>query len=154
MSDEPNVEGRRAGPQPADRKPLSVWIAQVLCAFGSAGALYFTLLSSGVASKVSLGLLGLLYLGLLYGTEKRQAWSRWFLAVFLALGAISTLAQALHDPTGALSAGPGKLEIAPEERSGAAAGQAATIVLIFLLAWRLAFGDAAKRYFSRSRGAG
>jgi hypothetical protein len=154
MSEAPIDEERPAKPKPVDKKPLAVWIAQVLCAFGSAGALYFALFASGAASKLAMGLLALLYLALLYGTEKRKAWSRWLLAAFLALGAVSTLLQALRDPTGARNPNLAKLEIKPEEQSGVAAGQAATIVLIFLLAGRLAFGAPSKRYFGGSIGAG
>jgi hypothetical protein len=154
MSEDPNDEGllRRADVRPADKKPTSVWIAQTLCAFGCAGALYFALLAGDRVTKVSMGLLGLLYIALLYGTEKRKAWSRWFLAVFMAAGAVSTFVQALNDPSGALNDGRGRgpIVIEPGDRRGVAAGQAATIVLIFLLAGRLAFGAPAKRYFGRS----
>lgn len=95
-----------------------------------------------------MGLLGVLYLALLWGTEKRKSWSRWFLAIFLALGAVTSLIQARLDPTGERNPALGGVEIKPEERSGVAAGQAATIVLILLLAGRLAFGAPSKRYFS------
>jgi hypothetical protein len=152
MSDDPRDDEilRRAGVTPTDKKPASVWIAQLLCGFGGVGTLYLTLYTPSVSSKIILGVLGLMYLGLLYGAEKRQSWSRWVIAILFALGAVSTLVQALNDPTGESQRGPTQIEIKPEERSGAAAGRAAAIVLIFLLAGRLAFGAPAKRYFERA----
>jgi hypothetical protein len=152
MSEEPSDDEilRRARVTPTNKKPASVWIAQFLCAFGGVGTLYFTIYIESVPTKIVMGLLGLLYLGLLYGAEKRQNWSRWVIAALFAMGAVSTLLQALQDPTGQSHRVPGQLEIKPEEQSGAAAGRAAAIVLIFLLAGRLAFGDPAKRYFGRA----
>jgi hypothetical protein len=132
---------------PPNKKPAAVWIAQLLCAFGGAGTLYLTIYADSISTKVVMGLLGLLYLGLLFGAEKRQGWSRWVMAALFAMGAVSTLLQALNDPSGQSYQGPGHIEIKPEERSGAAAGRAAAIVLICVLAGRLAFGGPAKRYF-------
>jgi hypothetical protein len=152
MSDDPSDEElmRRAGVKPTNKKPASVWIAQLLCGFGGVGTLYFAVYIESLSAKIVMGLLGLLYLGLLYGAEKRQGWSRWVMAVLFAMGAASTLLQARQDPTGESHRGPGQIEIKPEERSGAAAGRAAAIVLIFVLAGRLAFGAPAKRYFESS----
>ena len=152
MSPEPDDDEilRRAGVKPSDGKPASVWIAQLLCAFGGMGTIYFALSLASLPTKLAMGMLGLLYIALLWGAEKRQNWSRWVIALLFAMGAVSTLLQALNDPTGELDRGPARLEIKPEERSGAAAGRAAAIVLIFLLAGRLAFGAPAKRYFARS----
>ena len=156
MSNDPNDDEllRSAGVKRTapDKKPASVWIAQLLCGFGGVGTLYFALQANSVATKVAMGVMGVLYLGLLYGAERRQSWSRWVMAALFAMGAVSTLLQSLADPSGELSRGPGHIEIKPEERSGAAAGRAAAIVLIFVLAGRLAFGGPAKRYFEPKPG--
>ncbi len=149
MSDDPSDDElvRPAPAKPSDKKPASVWVAQIMCAFGSAGAAYFALSLGELTAKVSMGMLALLYVGLIYGTEKRHAWSRWFLAAFLALGAVSTFVQARQQSSGELNQALGQPQLGPAQRRGVAAGQAASIVLVMLLAGRLAFGAPAKRYF-------
>lgn len=139
---------RQIGAVPTDRKPVSVWFAQALCVVFGALTTYFAF-RIGVPSALFLGALGLLYLALVVGVQKRHSWARWTIVAILTLGACGSALQLLKAPVDDTDEHPGQIHIAPNERSGAAVGRMTSIILMLVLGLRLGFGEPARRYFAK-----
>ena len=139
---------RNIGVVPSNRKPVSVWIAQAACLLFGVSTTFFAWRMEG-GSALALGLLGLLYLALVVGSQKRQAWARWTIVALLALTAGGSALQSLGPSSDDTADYPGRVHVAANERSGAAAGRVTSILLLLVLGLRLGFGDPARRYFAK-----
>jgi hypothetical protein len=147
LSEQDRAFLNRIGAIPTNRKPISVWVAQALCLLLGVASVWFAWRIGGTSSVV-LVMLGLFYLSLVVGAQMRHAWARWTIVVSLTFIACGSVFKGLDGDSDAVDQ-PRRLQIAPNERSGAAAGRVTFILLVLVLGWRLALGDPAKRYFAK-----
>ena len=148
LSEQERAILRQVGAVPTNRKPISVWVAQALCLLFGVASVWFAWRIDGASTAV-LGLLGLFYLALAVGAQMRQRWARWAIVVMLTFTACGSILNGLKGHSDDVVDHPGQLRIAPNERSGAAAGQVTFILFALVLGWRLALGDPSKRYFAK-----
>lgn len=143
------------------RKPISVWIGQILIAlflavFTASYVYHMALAWPAVLSAIAsnpwvlardlIKLAGIAFVGwVTVQISRRSPFGRWFGLLLLVLLFGGLIVNALNSPA--------SLPSDDAKRAGYLFGQALGVVLFFILLWRFGFSRASRAYFTRPRAA-